>query len=88
MSTVWLCLARERSKLGPRTDSEDGELYRTHLSHLSLLARQGSQLIALRARFAGGRGSRSTPFVGFLSKSVGSCLGRRCVGVGRGFIGT
>lgn len=34
-----------------------GRVLRRYLSHLSLLFRQGSQLIALRARFVGGRPS-------------------------------
>lgn len=34
-----------------------GRIFRRYLSHLSLLFRQGSQLIALRARFVGGRPS-------------------------------
>jgi hypothetical protein len=43
-----------------------------YLSHLSLLFRHGSQLIALRARFVGGRPSA----VGSAEPGGGECLGR------------
>ena len=68
------CKAGKAGKLGDgplRTQLEQGRFLvavrmtlgtragRTYLSHLSLLFLQGSQLMALRARFVGGRGSWS-----------------------------
>lgn len=49
-----------------------------YLSHLSLLFLQGSQLIALRARFVGGRGSWS-PGGGLVrERTVPAAVGGRC----------
>jgi hypothetical protein len=57
---------------------------RTYLSHLSLLFLQGSQLMALRARFVGGRGSWS-PGGGLVRERTEGVVvdaGRCCFGRG------
>ena len=63
-----------------RKDVRDIEVAKkkTNLSHLSLLFLQGSQFMALRARFVGGRGSWS-PGVGLvLGRTAADVVAARC----------